>query len=61
MASSEISYDGWPWTTSARAPDVIERQFPVNAAGRGLSLDSEGENRNLNVSIATVPGRNGSQ
>jgi DNA-binding beta-propeller fold protein YncE len=58
MASSEISYDGWPWTTSARAPDVIERQFPVNAAGRGLSLDSEGENRDINVSIRTVSGRN---
>jgi hypothetical protein len=58
MASSEISYDGWPWTTSARAPDVIERQFPVNAAGRGLSLDSEGENRNVNVAIPTVAGRN---
>lgn len=57
MASSEISYDGWPWTTSARAPDVIERQFPVNAAGRGLSLDSEGENRNINVAISTVAGR----
>lgn len=21
--SSEVSYDGWPWTTSARAPDVV--------------------------------------
>jgi DNA-binding beta-propeller fold protein YncE len=54
MASSEISYDGWPWSTSARAPDVIERQYLVNAAGRGLSLESEGENRNLNVAVATT-------
>ena len=23
---SEVSMDGWPWTTSARAPDVVERQ-----------------------------------
>jgi len=33
MASSEVSNDGWPWTTSARAPDVIERQeMPFYAA-----------------------------
>jgi DNA-binding beta-propeller fold protein YncE len=50
-ASSETSNDGWPWTTSARAPDVIERQFPVTYAGRGLSLDSEGTNRSVNVTL----------
>ena len=57
MASSETSNDGWPWTTSARAPDVIERQFPVMYAGRGLSLDSAGDNRNVNVAIPTLAGR----
>jgi hypothetical protein len=57
MASSETSYGGWPWTTSARAPDVIERQFPVMYAGRGLSLDNAGDNRNVNVSIPTLAGR----
>ena len=51
MDSSETSNDGWPWTTSARAPDVIERQFPVLYGARGLSLDSEGVNRNINVAI----------
>ncbi|MTW19617.1 phosphoesterase [Allochromatium palmeri] len=57
-ASSETSYDGWPWTTSARAPDVIERQYPVVYAGRGLSLESEGLNRNVNVALPTVaPGQ----
>ncbi|WP_206171560.1 hypothetical protein [Thiorhodococcus mannitoliphagus] len=57
-ASSETSYDGWPWTTSARAPDVVERQFPVVYAGRGLSLESEGLNRNVNVALPTVaPGQ----
>lgn len=50
---SEVSMDGWPWTTSARAPDVVERQVTVNYAGRGLSNDSEGTNRNVNVSYAT--------
>ena len=56
-ATSETSNDGWPWTTSARAPDVIERQFPVAYAGRGLSLDSEGTNRNVNVAIPTLAER----
>jgi DNA-binding beta-propeller fold protein YncE len=56
-ATSEVSNDGWPWTTSARAPDVIERQFPVAYAGRGTSLDSEGVNRNVNVAYPTVAER----
>src|SRR5664280_499715 len=55
--SAETSNDGWPWTTSARAPDVIERQFPVAYAGRGLSLDSEGLNRNVNVALPTLAKR----
>jgi len=50
-ANSETSNDGWPWTVSARAPDVIERQFPVAYAGRGLSLDSEGTDRGVNVTL----------
>ena len=55
--TAEVSNDGWPWTTSAHAPDVIERQFPVAYAGRGLSLDSEGVNRNVNVAIPTLDER----
>ena len=57
MATSEVSNDGWPWTTSARAPDVIERQYPVDYAARGVSLDSEGLNRNVNVAIPTLAQR----
>jgi hypothetical protein len=57
LASSEVSNDGWPWTTSARAPDVIERQSLVFYAARGLSLDYDGLNRNVNVAIPTVAGR----
>lgn len=56
-ATSEVSNDGWPWTVSARAPDVIEHQVPVCYAGRGLSLDSEGTNRSVNVALATVAER----
>jgi DNA-binding beta-propeller fold protein YncE len=57
LASSEISNDGWPWSTSARATDVIERQEMPFYAGRGLSLDYDGSNRNVNVAIPTVAGR----
>lgn len=57
MASSEVSNDGWPWSTSARAPDVIERQSLPFYAGRSLSLDYDGLNRNVNVAIPTVAGR----
>ncbi len=59
-ASAETSNDGWPWSTSARAPDVIEHQFPVNYAQRGLSLDSEGLNRSVNVALPTLAQRQAS-
>jgi hypothetical protein len=59
-ASAETSNDGWPWSTSARAPDVIEHQFPVNYAQRGFSLDSEGLNRSINVALPTAAQRRAS-
>ena len=55
-ASAEVSYDGWAWSTSAQAQDVIERQYPVTYAGRGLSLDG-GMNRSVNVALPTVAER----
>ncbi len=57
MDTAEVSYDGWAWTTSARAPDVVEKEYPVAYAYRGLSLEAEGANRNVNVSIPTAAGR----
>src|SRR5579864_1483324 len=51
--TSEVSYDGWSWSTSARAPDLVEKQTPVNYAERGLSYDTEGTNRDINVGIAS--------
>lgn len=51
---SEVSMDGWPWSTSARAPDMVEKGVVVNYAGRGLSYDTEGDNRNVNVGLATL-------
>ena len=35
-ASAEVSYDGWAWSTSAQAQDVIESQFPLAYAGTRL-------------------------
>ena len=47
--TSEVSMDGWPWSTAAHAMDVVEQQTSVEYAGRGLSYDSEGTNRNVNT------------
>jgi YVTN family beta-propeller protein len=55
---SEVSMDGWAWSTSARAPDIVEKTAAVNYAGRGLSYDTEGTNRNVNVGLATQAERN---
>ena len=55
--SSEVSFDGWPYSTSARAPDVVERQVQPNYAGRGLTNDSEGDNRNVNTGLANTSAR----
>ena len=55
--TSEVSFDGWQWSTSARALDLVEKETPVNYAGRGLSYETEGTNRNVNVGIPTLAGR----
>ena len=57
LDTAEVSYDGWLWTTSARAPDIVEKEYPVAYAYRGLSLEADGVNRNVNVSIPTTAGR----
>ena len=50
--AGESSNTGWNWTTAARTTDYVERNAPVNYAGRGLSYDSEGDNRNVNVGLS---------
>ncbi|QOY91514.1 phosphoesterase [Paludibaculum fermentans] len=57
LDTAEVSYDGWLWTTSGQAPDVVQRQYPIAYAYRGLSLDSEGTNRSVNVSIPSLADR----
>jgi DNA-binding beta-propeller fold protein YncE len=53
LDSGESSNTGWNWSTAARTNDWTEREAPVNYAGRGLQYDQEGDNRNLNVGLAT--------
>jgi len=55
--TSEVSYDGWSWSTSARSPDLVEKQVVVNYSGRGVSYDSEGTNRNINVGYGSLAER----
>jgi hypothetical protein len=57
MDTAEVSYDGWLWSTSAQAPDVVQKEWPVAYAYRALGVEAEGLNRNVNVSIPTVAGR----
>jgi YVTN family beta-propeller protein len=56
LASAEVSYDGWLWSTSAQAPDVVEHQYPVAYAYRATSLDADSP-RNVNTAIPPVPGK----
>lgn len=55
--SGETSGVGWNWTTAARTTDFTEKTQPVNYAGRGLSYDWEGANRNIDVAQATIEER----
>ena len=55
--SGSVSGDGWVWSTAGRASDFTEKTIAINYAGRGLSYDYEGMNRNINVAQATVAER----
>ena len=43
--SGEVSATGWPWSTAARATDLIEKTAPVNYADRGLAYEAEEADR----------------
>jgi DNA-binding beta-propeller fold protein YncE len=55
--TSEVSFDGWSWSTSARSPDLVEKEAPVNYSDRGLSYETEGTNRDVNVGYGTLADR----
>lgn len=57
LDSGESSNTGWNWTTAARTNDFAEREAPINYAGRGLQYDHEGNNRNINMGLATLAAR----
>jgi YVTN family beta-propeller protein len=55
--SSNVSYEGWQWSTAARSVDATEKTYSVNYARRGLSYDSEGTDRNINIAYPNVAAR----
>lgn len=62
--SGEVSGNGWAWSTSARETDTVTKNLPINYASspvgngsRGAAYESEGQNRNVDVGIGTVAGR----
>ena len=57
FCSGDVSGEGWNWSTAARGSELVENGIPVNYAHRGLSYDFEGEDRNLNIGIASPAAR----
>lgn len=57
LVSGAASNDGWIWTTAARSSEYTEKNIAVNYAGRGLSYDNEGQNRNVNLGLADPAAR----
>lgn len=52
LVSGAASNDGWIWSTAARSSEYTEKNIAINYAGRGLTYDNEGENRNVNLGLA---------
>lgn len=55
--SSNVSYDGWQWSTAARTVDATEKSYAVNYASRGLTRDSDGQDRGINVARGSLAER----
>ncbi len=55
--SGDVSGEGWNWSTAARESEMVENTVPINYAGRGLTYDFEGDNRNINVGFARLADR----
>jgi YVTN family beta-propeller protein len=55
--TSEVSFDGWAWSTSAHALDLVEKEVTINYADRGASYDVEGTNRNINIGYGRLAER----
>ena len=57
LASGAASNDGWVWSTAARTTEYAEKNIAINYAGRGLSYDTEGQNRNIDIGYARLTAR----
>ena len=59
MNPGDGSMDGWSWSMQGRVTKVeaLTQQINYAAVNRGLSYESEGENRNVPVSLATIAQR----
>jgi hypothetical protein len=55
--SSDVSGDGHAWAFAGRENDLTQKIIPLNYSGRGTSYDTEGQNRDINVGLATVKER----
>jgi hypothetical protein len=55
--SSDVSGDGHAWAFAGRENDLTQKIIPLNYSGRGTSYDTEGQNRDINVGLATVKAR----
>ena len=51
--AGEVSANGWPWSTGAREADYGVMTVPLNYANRGFSDDSDGLDRDVNISYNT--------
>ena len=51
--SGEVSSEGWPWSTAARESDQGVKTIPEVYAFRGMTGDTQGLNRGVNVAHAT--------
>ncbi len=57
FTAGDVSLDGWSWSTQGRTTDSVAKNMPVNYAGRGVSYDTEGQNRNISVGQPTTAAR----
>jgi YVTN family beta-propeller protein len=52
---SEVSGDGWDWSTSGMASEYTVRNVPFNYSGRGRSYDFEGDNNGMPADVDDLP------
>jgi YVTN family beta-propeller protein len=55
--TGEVSGNGWPWSTSGMESDEGAKDVPIYYASRGLSYDWEGTNRDVDVAVGSLAGR----